>query len=28
MGCGLCQVVCPTGAIILEQVRETDFIPT
>ncbi|HEY5527095.1 MAG TPA: 4Fe-4S binding protein [Candidatus Anoxymicrobiaceae bacterium] len=28
MGCGLCQVVCPNGAIVLETVRETDFIPT
>jgi len=28
MGCGLCQVVCPNGAIALETVRETDFIPT
>jgi NAD-dependent dihydropyrimidine dehydrogenase PreA subunit len=28
MGCGLCQVVCANGAIALETVRETDFIPT
>ncbi|MHB8897008.1 MAG: 4Fe-4S binding protein, partial [Candidatus Geothermincolia bacterium] len=28
MGCGLCQVVCPTRAIALETARETEFIPT
>jgi NAD-dependent dihydropyrimidine dehydrogenase PreA subunit len=27
MGCGLCQVVCSETAIVLEPVRESDFIP-
>ena len=27
MGCGLCQVVCPTEAIVLTEVREKKFIP-
>jgi Pyruvate/2-oxoacid:ferredoxin oxidoreductase delta subunit/predicted transcriptional regulator len=27
MGCGLCQVVCPTDAISMELVRSEDFVP-
>lgn len=27
MGCGLCQVVCGEGSIVLEAVRDTEFIP-
>ena len=27
MGCGLCQVVCPTDAIILNAVRPEEFVP-
>ena len=27
MGCGLCQVVCPTDAIHMELVRSEDFVP-
>jgi Pyruvate/2-oxoacid:ferredoxin oxidoreductase delta subunit len=27
LGCGLCKVVCPTDAIIMEEVRPSDFVP-
>ena len=27
MGCGLCQVVCPTEAIRMELTRDEDFVP-
>lgn len=28
MGCGLCQLTCPTESITLKEVRSIDFIPT
>jgi Pyruvate/2-oxoacid:ferredoxin oxidoreductase delta subunit len=27
MGCGLCQVTCPSEAISMVEVRERDFVP-
>jgi len=27
LGCGLCKVVCPTEAIIMDEVRPSDFVP-
>jgi ferredoxin len=27
LGCGLCKVVCPTEAIIMAEVRSSDFVP-
>jgi Fe-S-cluster-containing hydrogenase component 2 len=27
MGCGLCQVVCPTDAITMEVARPEEFVP-
>lgn len=27
LGCGVCQVTCPTGALTMKETRETDFVP-
>jgi NAD-dependent dihydropyrimidine dehydrogenase PreA subunit len=27
MGCGLCQVVCPTDAILMQEARPEEFVP-
>jgi formate hydrogenlyase subunit 6/NADH:ubiquinone oxidoreductase subunit I len=27
VGCGLCQVVCATDAILMQEVRPQEFIP-
>jgi len=27
LGCGLCQVTCPSGAISMVQVRAKEFVP-
>jgi Fe-S-cluster-containing hydrogenase component 2 len=27
MGCGLCVVTCPSGAIALKEIRGEDFVP-
>jgi heterodisulfide reductase subunit A-like polyferredoxin len=27
LGCGLCKVICPTDAIMMDEVRPSDFVP-